>query len=104
MNRSSSFRTRHFLVLDRCREGAYQYLGVRDRPKSLEVILIHQVGKKRNTRVVAKISKSALDFHALGYNGSSGGDITVKIDREAAAGILTLASRLRAGNHGEILS
>jgi hypothetical protein len=91
---------RHLVPLEPCRaEGAYRYLTVREKARSVEIVLLHQLQKsgKRKTRVVARIPRSALEIHDAGYQGLRGGGSLDQALREIGEQVLRLATYAEKG-------
>lgn len=89
---------RHFVALEPCpSEGAYRYLVERERPKSVEIVLIHQLGRKRITRVVATVPKVALDIHGPGYSALGRLGSLPKDLEQTGRELLALGAKLKNG-------
>ena len=58
---------KHFVNLDPCYScGAYRYLALSERPKSFELVMVHQRrGKdgKRRVKTLISLKKSSLPMH-----------------------------------------
>jgi hypothetical protein len=94
---------KHLTPLEPCpNDGAYQYLTVRERKKSFEVVLLHQAPKsgQRQTRVVAKIPRFALKIHEAGYQAlRNGGSLDFRL-REIAKELMKLSDLTTSEQNG----
>ena len=95
-------KQKNMMPLDRCpRDGGLRYLIVRERKKSLDIMVKCIIGvqvKVQTYKTVAKVRRSALNPHEKGNTGLRDGGYADLIPLETQKEILALVTKRKSGD------